>query len=103
MGRVPLMAGPNHKLTRRGLLASGAMLGAGVFAACIGPSGTPRPATTAPTAVGAAAPGVSSQAAGTLPIIRGSGMHDRFSDRTAATFKGQTVIFVHQPTTTGTL
>ena len=112
------MAGPNHKLTRRGLLASGAVLGAGVFASCIGPSGTPRAATTvptAPTAVGAAAltsptsapaavaPGVSSQATGTLRIMRGSTGNAGFWDRAAASFKDKTGITVDQTITTGTV
>ena len=113
------MAGSTYKkLTRRGLLASGAVLGAGVFAGCIGPSGTPRAATTvptAPTAVGAAAltsptsapaavaPGVSSQATGTLRIMRGSTGNAGFWDRAAASFKDKTGITVDQTITTGTV
>src|SRR5260221_53732 len=108
------MAGPSDTLTRRGLLASGAMLGAGVFAGCVGPSGTPRAVTTA-TAVGAAAPtsptsaraaaapGVSSQAAGTLRIMRGSTGNNAFWDRTAVSFKDKTGITVDQTITTGTV
>src|SRR5260370_29299333 len=115
MGRFGVMAGPNHKLTGRGLLASGAVLGAGVFAGCIGPSGTPRAATivpSAPTAVSAAAPtspisapataapGVSSHAAGTLRIMRGSTGNNAFWDRTAVSFKDKTGITVDQTLTT---
>src|SRR5258708_19921090 len=105
------MAGSTYKrLTRRGLLASGAVLGAGVFVGCIGPSGPPRAATTAasattgPTGAGAAAltsptspastpaaaaPGVSSQAAGTLRIMPPPPTHNPFLAPTPPPFQTQ--------------